>query len=135
MARVRAGSGVTSRPNSSTEPEVTGKSPQTRLKSVVLPAPFGPRIARRSPGADVEVDVAHRVETTEPPADPPQAEGRLGVFGCYCFAPSAYLRTWLVILPPETTLILPCQGVLTFLHAGCVRPGGGLDGVKRPPND
>src|SRR6478736_1203746 len=51
LARVRAGSAVTSRPRSSTEPEVTGKSPQTRLKRVVLPAPFGPRIARRSPGA------------------------------------------------------------------------------------
>src|SRR5262245_44138073 len=32
-------------------PEVAGKSPQITLKSVVLPAPFGPRIARRSPSA------------------------------------------------------------------------------------
>src|SRR5262249_57689718 len=51
FARVRAGRAVTSRPRSSTVPEETGKSPQTRLKSVVLPAPFGPRTARRSPGA------------------------------------------------------------------------------------
>src|SRR5581483_7398658 len=51
FARARAGSGVTSRPNSSTVPDETGKSPQMTLKSVVLPAPFGPRIARRSPGA------------------------------------------------------------------------------------
>ena len=64
---------------------MTGKSPQTRLKSVVLPAPFGPRIARRSPGRDVEVDVADGMEAAEPPADPPQAEGRLGVLGCWCF--------------------------------------------------
>ncbi len=55
------------------------------LKSVVLPAPFGPRIARRSPGGDVEVDLADRVEAAETPADPPQAEGRHGVFGCCCF--------------------------------------------------
>src|SRR5438874_7431191 len=50
LARVRAGRGVTSRPNSSTLPAVAAKSPQITLKSVVLPAPFGPRIARRSPG-------------------------------------------------------------------------------------
>ena len=38
-------------------------------------------------------------------------------------------------LPFLTTLILPCHGVFTFLHGGCVRPGGGLDGLNRPPND
>src|SRR2546421_1628050 len=42
---------VTFRPRSSIVPEVAGKSPQMTLKSVVFPAPFGPRIARRSPGA------------------------------------------------------------------------------------
>src|SRR5947199_8814462 len=31
-------------------PAVGYRSPATRLKSVVLPAPFGPRIPRRSPG-------------------------------------------------------------------------------------
>src|SRR3954469_8413564 len=51
FARVRAGRAETSRPKSSTRPEVAGKSPQMTLKRVVLPAPFGPRIARRSPGA------------------------------------------------------------------------------------
>jgi hypothetical protein len=25
------------------------------------------------------------VQTAEAPADPPQAEGRLSVFGCWCF--------------------------------------------------
>src|SRR6266540_7281073 len=49
-ARVRAGRAVTSRPKSSTVPDVAGKSPAITLKSVVFPAPFGPRIARRSPG-------------------------------------------------------------------------------------
>ena len=33
---------------------------------------------------DVQVDVAHGVEAAEPPADPPQAEDRLGVLGCCC---------------------------------------------------
>src|SRR5262245_7031596 len=51
FARVRAGNAVTSRPNSPIVPLVAGKSPQMTLNSVVLPAPFGPRIARRSPGA------------------------------------------------------------------------------------
>src|SRR2546426_3232868 len=32
-------------------PASRGRSPVTRLKSVVLPAPFGPMIRRRSPGA------------------------------------------------------------------------------------
>src|SRR5262249_18289093 len=39
-----------SRPNSSIRPAVTGNAPATRLNSVVLPAPFGPMSARRSPG-------------------------------------------------------------------------------------
>src|SRR6266550_3036375 len=35
-------------------------------------------------GCDVEVHLAHGVQTTEAPADPPQAEGRLDVFDwCY----------------------------------------------------
>src|SRR5207245_7041096 len=41
---------VTSRPDSSMRPAVTGRAPATRLKSVVLPAPLGPIRARRSPG-------------------------------------------------------------------------------------
>src|SRR3989442_3515642 len=40
-----------SAPRNSIVPEVGGKSPEMTLKSVVFPAPFGPRIARRSPGA------------------------------------------------------------------------------------
>src|SRR3954452_14376072 len=40
-----------SRPKSSIRPEVGGMSPLMTLNSVVFPAPFGPRMARRSPGA------------------------------------------------------------------------------------
>ena len=82
---MRAGRPVTSLPKSSTLPEVAGKSPQMTLKRVVLPAPFGPRIARRSPGAISRSTSQNGVKAAEPPADPPQAEGRLGVFGCCCF--------------------------------------------------
>src|SRR5512132_3081991 len=49
MARYRAGRFVTSSPKSSTVPVEAGRSPQMTLKSVVFPAPFGPRMARRSP--------------------------------------------------------------------------------------
>jgi hypothetical protein len=36
---------------------------------------------------DVKVDVVHGLQSTEAPADPPQAEGRLGVLdGRCCFA-------------------------------------------------
>src|SRR5258706_14276422 len=40
-----AGNLVMSRPSNSTRPELTGRSPDNRLMSVVLPAPFGPMMA------------------------------------------------------------------------------------------
>ena len=42
---------VMSASNSDMEPASARRSPVTRLNSVVLPAPFGPMIRRRSPGA------------------------------------------------------------------------------------
>src|ERR671911_2502740 len=42
---------VTSSPKSSTLPDDAARSPEITLKRVVLPAPFGPRMARRSPWA------------------------------------------------------------------------------------
>ena len=66
-------------------PELGGTSPEMTLNSVVLPAPFGPEDGAPLAVRDVEVDVAHGVEAAEAPADPPQAEDRLGVFGCCCF--------------------------------------------------
>jgi hypothetical protein len=63
-------------PNSSTRPELGGKSPQIRLNSVVLPAPFGPSTARRSPAATGERDVAHRGERPEAAPDAMQRERR-----------------------------------------------------------
>src|SRR6266508_3893190 len=44
-----------SRPNRRTRPEVSGISPLMRRKSVVLPAPFGPMMPRRSPSATVRL--------------------------------------------------------------------------------
>ena len=40
-------------------------------------------------GGDLEIDVPDCMEAAEPPADPPQAEGRLGVLGCWCFGQAA----------------------------------------------
>ena len=48
------------------------------LKSVVLPAPFGPRIARRSPGWTSRSTLVDGLQAAEAPADPPQTEDRLG---------------------------------------------------------
>src|SRR5829696_3316549 len=48
-ARRYGASAVTSRPCSSTPPAVGRTSPESRLKSVVLPAPFGPMMPTSSP--------------------------------------------------------------------------------------
>ena len=75
-ARLRAGSAVTSPPNSSTVPAVGGNSPEIRLNSVVLPAPFGPRIARRSPGGRPGRRPA--TATTPPKRRPTPRKRRIG---------------------------------------------------------
>src|SRR5438034_5150104 len=49
-ARRCGGSSVTSWSKRWMAPELTSSSPEIRLNSVVLPAPFGPMMARRSPG-------------------------------------------------------------------------------------
>src|ERR1700689_4719826 len=48
--RSYGGKKVTSSPKKRIVPEDGGKSPVMQLNSVVLPAPFEPRTARRSPG-------------------------------------------------------------------------------------
>ena len=60
-------------------PSTAGCRRRSRLNSVVLPAPLGPRTARRSPCATSRSTSRTACETPEAPADPPQAEGRLGV--------------------------------------------------------
>ena len=55
-----------SRPSNRIEPAVGANRPLTRLKNVVLPAPFGPMIARNSPGSmvrDTLVDGDQAAET------------------------------------------------------------------------
>ena len=61
-------------------PEVAGKSPAMTLKSVVLPAPFGPRMPRLSPGRISRSTLSNCVKTAKTPADPPEQEGRRGAW-------------------------------------------------------
>src|SRR5262249_7036448 len=57
---------VMSRPNNETDPLSAGSSPVIRLNNVVLPAPFGPMINRRSPGSTARLTF---VVTCRPPND------------------------------------------------------------------
>ena len=126
-ARVRAGAAVTSRPNSSTVPALGGNSPEMRLNSVVFPAPFGPRIARRSPAPHGQVDVGDGDHAAEAPADPPKAEDRLGALGG-CRDGGRHC-------PKETSSALPTHGGGSrFSHFGLLRSGAGLSALKNPPN-
>ena len=68
-ARWCGGSCVTSSPNSLIRPPVAGSSPLITLNSVVLPAPFGPMSACRSPGCTRQVDLVDRLEAAEVPRD------------------------------------------------------------------
>ena len=106
------------------------KSPAMTLKSVVLPAPFGPRIARRSPCATSRS--TSRTACRPPKRRPTPRKRRVGsAFWRQCGASvNAYLMTWFVIMPFLITWILPCHGSFFFTQAGCVRPGGGLVGLN-----
>ncbi len=82
--RLRAGRTVTSCPNSSIVPVARRELARDHVEERGLPGPVRaedrPALAVR----DVEVDVAHGLHAAEAPADPPQAEDRLGAFGCRC---------------------------------------------------
>ena len=59
-------------------PEDGGKSPVMQLNSVVLPAPFEPSTARRSPGRTVMRDVGQRRERAEQPRHAAQLQRGAG---------------------------------------------------------
>ena len=59
------GSPVMSSPLNRMRPEVGRSTPVRQLKNVLLPAPFGPMMARISPRADLEVDVVERGQSAE----------------------------------------------------------------------
>ena len=131
----RAGSCVTSSPEeldrARRRREVAGDDVEERRLAGAVRAEDRPTLAV----GDVEIDVAHGVKAAEAPADPPQAEGRLGVLRRTVLLRSpTYLMTWLVTTPFLTTLILPCHGSFFFTQGGQVRPGAGLFGPNMPPN-
>ena len=94
-----------------------GRSPQMTLKSVVLPAPFGPRIARRSPWATSR---STSLTARRPPKRRPTPRRRR--VGSAFSADGSVLRrrptsmTWFVMTPFLTTLIFPATEA--SLHAG-----------------
>ena len=56
---------VMSSPLNTMRPAVGRSTPVRQLKNVLLPAPFGPMMARISPRCDLEVDAVERGQTAE----------------------------------------------------------------------
>src|SRR3954467_2897710 len=79
LARTRAGRSVMSWPSDSTVPDEGGMSPAMTLNSVVLPAPLGPRMARRSPYATSRS--TSRPAWRPPNPRPPPRRRRIGPAG------------------------------------------------------
>src|SRR5688500_556128 len=116
-ARSRAGVAVMSALNSSTVPEVGGNSPEIRLNSVVLPAPFGPRIARRSPGRTSRS--TSRTAWTPPKRRPTPRKRRIGSARSAMGWPASMAplpgvpeRDLLGVADPRRRLALLARGVL-----------------------
>ena len=95
---------------------------QRRLPRAVRPEDGAPLAVR-----DVEVDVAHGVEAAVTPADPPQAEDRLGVARLLLRPSIGYPVTggWIVF---------PIHGSERFTHFGKCVPGPACFVEKVPPN-
>ena len=115
---------VTSCPSPRSCPTIGGKSPAIEVEQRRLAGPVRAEDRAALAVRDVEVDVAHGLDAAEAPADPPQAEDRLGVVRLVaCVRSPSYLMTWFVMTPFLTTLILPCHGQL-LLHARRLRAAG-----------
>ena len=125
-ARTRGGQArSTSWPINSIVPLVGGKSPAMTLNSVVLPAPFGPRMARRSPCATSRS--TSRTACTPPKRRPTPRRRRIG---------SACLGA---ALPPSARLAGDQFGLTRLAYPGHVPldarrvrpPGGGVESAER----
>src|SRR5919197_1685194 len=95
------------------------------LNSVVLPAPFGPRIARRSPGSTARS--TSRSACRPPKRRPTPRRRRVGSALAAGDGPSA---TYLLGTPFTTGMILLCHGRFALWHAGAVRLGIGDVSLK-----
>ena len=58
-----------------------------------LPGAVRPEDGAPLAGQDVEIDVPHGLDAAEAPADPPQAEDRLGTFDVRCYCQRLTLRS------------------------------------------
>src|SRR6266571_9150829 len=133
-ARRRAAARVMSRPNSRIDPLSGASSPVMRLKSVVLPAPLGPMISRRSPGSTASA--TSRV-TRSPPNDLQSASMTRAVMTalvidalCKSFGGLRVTRdVALAVEPGERRLIIGPNGAgkttLFNLITGELAPDGG----------
>ena len=65
---------VISSPLNRMRPEVGASTPVRQLKNVLLPAPFGPIIARISSAVDLEIDVVDRGEAAKAARQPFRAQ-------------------------------------------------------------
>src|SRR6185437_15715330 len=104
-------------------------SPEMTLNRVVLPAPFGPRIARRSPGAISRS--TSRTALRPPKRRPIPRRRRIG--STVSERARAGSLTYFLMAPLTTGFSFPAHGRLAFLHGGCERPGGGEDFENRFP--
>src|SRR5919108_5782023 len=107
---------VTSRPNSSMRPAVTGKAPATRLNSVVLPAPLGPMRARRSPGRTA----SSTPSTARSPPNAFETRARRSASGSLRGA-SLAVFAWRIVAAVERALHVLVGLVLPELADGRVR--------------
>ena len=78
------GSPVMFSPLNRMRPEVGRSTPVRQLKKVLLPAPFGPMMARISPRANFEIDVVERGQSAESDGETLRAQQRGG-----CAIPAA----------------------------------------------
>ena len=117
------------RPRNSMVPEVCGMSPEMRLNSVVFPAPLGPRIARRSPGATSRS--TSRTACSPPNRRPTPRRRRIGPDGSV----TTSVTSWPLAADDLDGLALadPRQVALLAARATC-GPERGVSGPNVPPN-
>src|SRR6478672_9441510 len=130
-SRVRPGAETSpmSSPRNSIVPEVAGMSPAMTLKRVVFPAPLGPRMARRSPGATSRS--TSRTAWRPPNRRPTPRKRRVG---SACSAAGASVKRLLdhcardQAVPHDLDLALPRRdGLLARRDTATVRRVGRLD--------
>src|SRR5205823_3909813 len=119
--------------------ELAGDEVEERRLAGPVRAENGATFAR----PHLQVDLGHGAQAAETPADPPQAEDRLGALGVRLgyghagvLSRTNPVRRGFIDQPVKVTgTVCPTHGGGVFLvHSGCVRSGAGVVGLKKPPN-